>query len=64
MDKTGLPYALVMKKGSVADWKLRTKPEARPLPPAPARQGALDRIGDAGRRPARRCRRACGPATS
>lgn len=41
MDKDGLPYALVMKKDSVSDWKLRSRPQARPLAPAPARQGAL-----------------------
>jgi len=40
MQEKGLPYALAMKKGSVADWKLNSKPEARPAsgskPPATA----------------------------
>jgi phosphonopyruvate decarboxylase len=31
METKGLPYALVMKKGSVADWKLKSKPDPRPL---------------------------------
>ncbi len=41
MESKGLPYALVMKKGSVADWKLKSRPEARPLASPPAPQGAL-----------------------
>jgi len=36
MEGQGLPYALVMKKGSVADWTLQSKPEPRPVAPAPA----------------------------
>lgn len=35
MEDKSLPYALVMKKGSVADWKLRSKPQVRPLQPLP-----------------------------
>jgi phosphonopyruvate decarboxylase len=35
MEDKGLPYALVMKKGSVADWKLRSKPQVQPLPTFP-----------------------------
>jgi len=42
MNGQGLPYALVMKKGSVADWKVKSKPEPRPVatPPAPAEAAA------------------------
>jgi phosphonopyruvate decarboxylase len=32
MEKKGIPYAFVMKKSSVAAWKLRSKPKVRPLP--------------------------------
>jgi len=42
MNGKGLPYALVMKKGSVADWKVKSRPEPRPVapPPAPAEAAA------------------------
>jgi phosphonopyruvate decarboxylase len=60
MEKNGLPYAFVMKKGSVAEWKLRSKPQARSLPssppvrgapPASVRRGAVLRAVQAGLRP-------------
>jgi phosphonopyruvate decarboxylase len=35
MEDKGLPYTLVMKKGSVAEWKLHSMPQPRPLPPSP-----------------------------
>ncbi len=41
MESKSLPYALVMKKGSVADWKLKSAPQPRPLANAPAPQGLL-----------------------
>ena len=42
MNGEGLPYALVMKNGSVADWNVKSKPEPRPVapPPAPAEAAA------------------------
>ncbi len=40
METRSLPYALVMKKGSVADWKLKSTPEPRPLTPSPVRSEA------------------------
>jgi phosphonopyruvate decarboxylase len=40
METRSLPYALVMKKGSVADWKLKSTPEPRPLAPSAVPSGA------------------------
>jgi phosphonopyruvate decarboxylase len=35
METKSLPYALVIKKGSVADWKLKSVPKLRPVAPSP-----------------------------
>jgi phosphonopyruvate decarboxylase len=60
MEEKGLPFAFVMKKGLVADWMLRSRPQARPLSPSPpaegtpvadATRGAVLRAVQAGLRP-------------
>ena len=39
MEKTGLPFAFVMRKDSVDKYSLKTKPQALPLGPLPSREG-------------------------
>ena len=41
MERTGTPYALVMRKGSVASCKLQSQPEVRPLFPVAAAERQL-----------------------
>lgn len=45
MESERRPYALVMRKDTVAAHPLRRKPEPRPLPAAPQRMGSADPIG-------------------
>jgi phosphonopyruvate decarboxylase len=45
MESARRPYALVMRKDTVAAHPLRRKPEPRPLSPAPPRLGPADPIG-------------------
>ena len=39
MDETGIPFAFVMKKDSVAPWPVKSRPEPRPVFDPPPREG-------------------------